>query len=100
MYTLLKDAKKHLQIDDDYKDDDRYIQFLIDVAEDAVAKRINDPLEAIIGDDGLLPASVRHCILIIIGNLYANRESIAYGSAVEVPHTLEYLAGFNKRYSF
>ena len=36
MYILLDDAKRHLNVDKDFRDDDKYIASLIDVAEKVV----------------------------------------------------------------
>jgi hypothetical protein len=44
MYVTVSDVKKHLQIDPDFKDDDSYIIYLIQVAEDAVAQHLDAPL--------------------------------------------------------
>lgn len=41
MFVTLSLAKKHLQIDEDFKEDDNYIIGLIKVAEDAVAKNLD-----------------------------------------------------------
>lgn len=38
MFVTLQIAKKHLNIDDSFKDDDNYILSLIKVSEDAVSK--------------------------------------------------------------
>ena len=45
MYVKLEEAKKHLLLDDSFKDDDLYILGLIDVAEDAVARNLNLKLD-------------------------------------------------------
>ena len=37
MYITVDEAKKHLNIDDSFRDDDAYISALIQVAEDSVA---------------------------------------------------------------
>ncbi len=37
MYVTLCEAKKHLLVDNSFKDDDEYILALIDIAEDAVS---------------------------------------------------------------
>ena len=36
MYVTLEETKKHLNIDESFKDDDVYINSLVQVAEDAV----------------------------------------------------------------
>ena len=45
MYVKLEEAKKHLLLDDSFKDDDLCILGLIDVAEDAVARNLNLKLD-------------------------------------------------------
>lgn len=97
MYTTLETAKKHLQVDSDFTDDDAYILALIQVAEDAVAQHLDIPLKDLIAD-GELPSAVKHSILLLVGNLYANREPVAYNSATKVPYTLDYLLGLYKHY--
>ena len=98
MYVTLKLAKKHLQIDDSYTDDDAYITGLIQVAEDAVSQHLDIALQDLLVD-GLLPSAIVHSILLMVGNLYATREPIAYGSVVKVPYTLDYLLGLYKHYN-
>ncbi len=97
MYVTVSDVKKHLQIDPDFKDDDSYIIYLIQVAEDAVAQHLDAPLADLL-QNGILPKAVTHTILLMIGNLYANREPVSFTSASKVPYNLEYLLGLYKRY--
>lgn len=77
MYITLKECKKHLQIDEDFTDDDNYIILLAQVAEDAVAQHLDTALKELI-KDGELPSAVKHSILLMVGNLYATREPVAY----------------------
>lgn len=97
MYITLQEAKKHLQIDRDFKDDDGYIIALIQVAEDAVAQHLDQSLIELL-KDGELPAAVKQAILLMVGNLYANREPVAFTSVNKVPYTLDYLLGLYKHY--
>lgn len=97
MYITLQSAKKHLQIDSDFVDDDDYITFLIQVAEDAVAQNLNIALKDLLVD-GMLPPAIMHAILLLVGNLYNNREPISYGSVAKIPYTIEYLLGLYKHY--
>nr|DAT69101.1 MAG TPA: Head Tail Connector Protein [Caudoviricetes sp.] len=97
MYVTLRQAKKHLQIDDDYKDDDEYLITLIQVAEDAVEQNLCIPLASLL-KDGVLPKSVYHSILLMIGNLYSNREPVSFTSVTKVPYTLEFLLATYKKY--
>lgn len=97
MYILLEDAKKHLNLDSDYIDDDSYIISLIEVAEDAVAKSIDKNLKDCLKSGKLIP-SVRHAILLLLGTWYNARENVTFGKPVEVPNTLQYLVSLNKHY--
>ena len=90
MFVTLKEAKKHLNIDDGFTDDDTYITTLIQVADIALN-------ELIVG--GKLPSAVTHSILLMIGNLYANREPVSYSTVMKVPYTMEYLLGLYKHYN-
>lgn len=97
MYITIDEVKKHLNIDASFKDDDQYLSDLIAVAEDAVSKHLDIALnELMVG--GKLPPAITHSILLMVGNLYANREPVAYTSVVKVPYTLEYLLGLYKHY--
>ena len=97
MYLTLDEVKKHLLID--HCDDDKYLADLITVAEDAVKTDLNlDSLEELEDETGMLPASVLHAQLLLIGTLYANRESVTYGTPHTVPHSYEYLLDLNRQY--
>ena len=97
MYITLEQAKKHLLIDNEFKDDDLYILDLITVAEDSIAKHLDIALDEL-EEGGCLPPSIIHAMLLMIGNLYANREPVTYGSVTKIPYTYEYLIGLYKKY--
>ena len=97
MYLSINDVKRHLIID--HNDDDLYIADLITVAEDAVRRDLNlYSLKDIEDCNGMLPASVMQAMLLLIGTLYANRESVSYGQAHPVPHSYEYLISLARNY--
>ena len=97
MYLSVNDVKRHLIID--HNDDDLYIADLITVAEDAVRRDLNlYSLKDIEDCNGMLPACVTQSMLILIGTLYANRESVSYGQAHPVPHSYEYLISLARNY--
>ena len=98
MYVTLNEAKKHLQIDEDFIEDDGYIIALIKVAEGAVEAHLGKPFKDCL-EDGELPAPIIHSILLMVGNLYASRESVVFTSANKVPYSLDYLLGLYKLYS-
>ena len=97
MYLSVNDVKRHLIID--HNDDDLLIADLITVAEDAVRRDLNlYSLKDIEDCTGMLPASVMQAMLLLIGTLYANRESVSYGQAHPVPHSYEYVIALARNY--
>lgn len=98
MYVTLDQCKKHLNIDESFKEDDNYIRELIQVAEDAVAKNQNIALkEQLVG--GMLPSTTIHSILLLVGNLYNNREATTYSTVSEVPYAYRYLINLNRNFT-
>ena len=97
-YITLEQAKQHLLVDMDYKADDLYIQELITVAEDSVKQHLNIGLLSELETGGSLPPVIIHAMLLMIGNLYTNREPVAFATAIKVPLSYEYLLGLYKQY--
>lgn len=89
MRVTLEEVKRHLQIDVEFEGDDLYINPLIEVAEAAVANHIKcDSLDEAFP---VLPFPVKHAILLMVGNLYSNRESVAFAQSYRVPMSYGYL---------
>lgn len=95
----LQTIKKHLNIDADFTDDDSYLLTLAEVAGQVIEKHIDQNLSDVAGDGGELPAPLSQAMLLFIGNMYANRESVSYSSAGEVPFAYDYLLSLYKDYS-
>jgi len=98
MYIPLDKIKKHLNIDNDFKDDDEYLADLEEVACVAVQKHIDRNLNEL-DRGGNLPAPITQAILLMIGTFYNSRESVAYASAQEVPLSYNYLLDLFKNYN-
>ncbi len=81
--TLIE-AKKHLNVD--YSEDDSYISDLINVAFYAVQNHTGRDYTT-----EVIPLPVKHAALLLVGNLYANREPVSFGQAYKVPLSYEYL---------
>lgn len=97
MYIDLDTIKRHLIIDHD--DDNLLLADLETVAEDAVRRDLNlYSLKDIEDCSGMLPACVTQAMLLLVGTLYANRESVSYGQAHPVPHAYEYLLDLARNY--
>lgn len=89
MYVTLEEAKDHIRVD--FDDDDIYIESLIEVSEAAIANEINEDFADIL-EGGELPKPLKQAILLLIGQLYNQREPVLIGSSVvKIPYTLEML---------
>lgn len=107
MYITLNQAKKHLNIDESFIDDDSYINDLISVAELTVEMHINQPLSGLTtsvitsGETvNVLPAALQHAMLLLIGGLYSIRENVSFtGKAIAIPYNYKYLLDFFQNYS-
>lgn len=105
MYITLEEIKKHLNIDDYFTDDDAYLNSLIQVAAEVVERHIDDKLIDLceLDENGevdlkSLPSPLIHAMKLFIGNMYANRESIAFAQSYELPLSYNYLLSLYKNY--
>lgn len=99
MYIQLDLAKKHLNIEDDFNEDDEYILSLIEVAESAVRVHINEDFASIAEKNGgCLPPPIIQAVLLMIGNLYTNREPLGTNQQ-ELPLSYQYLIDLYKNYN-
>lgn len=89
-YIDLELIKSHLNIDQDYCDEDEYLLTLADVAVRTIERHIDHCIDDFV-EDGQLEAPLQHAALLLIGNYYQNRESVTYGQVLQVPHGYEYL---------
>lgn len=98
MYIQLYQVKKHLNIDEDFRDDDEYLMQLVQVAEKVVEKNIDIKLEKLEDEDGNIPVPLIQAMLLLVGNFYANRESVAFASTNNVPYSYQYLIDLYRNY--
>ena len=106
MYVVtLAEAKKQLNIESYLTDDDAYISSLIEVSYLSIKNACNnttwidtsgytvdyESFADITVTGTTIPLTIKHAILILVATLYANRESVSFGSPVKIPYTLDYL---------
>lgn len=89
MYIDADDIKKHLNID--YDEDDGYLTQLVEAAESAIERFIQQPLEKLEDENGDIPAALKHAVRLMVGGFYANREPVAFATATEIPFGLMFL---------
>ena len=99
MYIQLDLAKKHLNIEDDFIEDDEYILSLIEVAESAVRVHINEDFASIAEKNGgCLPPPILQAALLFIGNMYQNRDVLG-NKNMALPYNYQYLIDLYKNYN-
>ena len=101
MYVTLELAKAHLRVEDSYKDEDVYIESLIEVAEEKVAKHLCITVEELAGvnGNGKIPATLRQAILLAIGLYYANREEVTYIKTKPLEQGILHLVSLDRDYT-
>lgn len=81
-------------------EDDEYISGLIEAAETVVEKDICEDLSILAEENaGKLPAPLRQCILLMVGQFYANREPVAFAQSAEVPLSYSHLVSLYRNYA-
>lgn len=99
-YINLQQAKRHLNVEESFIEDDEYIGELIEAAETVVEKDICDDLRTLSEENaGKLPAPLRQCILLMVGQFYANREPVAFAQSAEVPLSYRHLISLYRNYT-
>lgn len=99
MELNLNTIKKHLNIDEWFKDDDLYLISLSDVAKEVVQQDLNTSFCDLKTTYGKVPDAVIHACLLFIGNCYANRESVSVAQLHEMPLSYRYLLDLYRKYS-
>lgn len=98
MYITLDQAKKHLNIEPDFTEDDSYIEGLISVAEEAVRVHVNEDYDTLAEDNGGdLPTPLVQAMYLMIGNMYQNREPLGKKDQA-LPFNYQYLIDLYRNY--
>lgn len=88
-------VKKHLNIDSSFVGDDKYIQLLVEAAVSAVCNHCDvNSLSDFVGtidDTTSIPQPILIAILMMVANLYANREPVSFASCNLIPLSYQYL---------
>lgn len=99
MYLTINEIKKHLNLEDDYTDDDVYLTDLIAVSENSVELHIHRNLIDIAdANGGELPPSLVHAMKLLISHFYDNRQVITPFKTFEISKSYDYLLNFFKQY--
>ena len=98
-YLTLKLIKQHLNMNQDYSEEDDYLEMLGGCVEEVVEMCIDDSLEAISEKNGgKLPLPLIQACLLLLGTYYSNRESIKFVNTIEMPQSFTYLLNLYRNY--
>ena len=99
MYITLDIAKKHLNLESSFTEDDEYIIMLIEAAEQSVEVHMNEKLEDVAEKfGGSVPTPIFQAMLLMIGNLYQNREIVG-SKTTALPFNYQYLIDLYRNYN-
>lgn len=91
--------KAHLNIESRFHEDDTLLQTYAKAAEEVVQQHIDEELSSLRDGDGNLPSPLQQAVLLLVGDFYQSRESVAFNSApVELPLSFNYLLSLYKNY--
>lgn len=98
MYISLETAKQHLNLFPDFVQDDEYILGLCEMAEEAVRVHVNEDFDTLAEQNGgCLPTPLLQAMLLMIGNMYQNREPLGTRNAA-LPFNYQYLIDLYRNY--
>ncbi len=96
MHTLLTTVRSHLNLGDFHEDDNLLLTY-IQAAEEAVERDLNRPLSDMVNPvTGMLSYSVQAAILLLVGSLYADRESTTHGQ-IKPNESYRYLLDLSRK---
>lgn len=102
MHVTLDEAKKHLNVEEEYTEDDTLIEMYIDVAEAKVAKELCVKVEELATlEEGseLIPHPIKQAILLNVGMYYASREELTYTQSKPLEQGSKYLIALYRDYT-
>jgi len=97
-YTTVAELKQHLNIEENFNDDNNYLLELISVSEMAVSDYLNGGLSGstvtftISGETIVaLPKTIKFATMLLAAHLYNNRTLVSFAQGVEIPYTFQFL---------
>ena len=95
-YLTIDQIKKQCVIDDDFLDDDEYLETLGDTAEELVEQEIDNNLIDVVAENGgVLPKPLQHAMKIIVEYFYNNRGS---DDVAQIPDAFFHMCKLYRKY--
>lgn len=95
-YSTLYELKRHLNIEQDYNDDDAYLQDLILVTELAINNYLNYSGSTM--NETTVPLTIKQASLLLAAHFYTNRQLVSFAKAEEIPFSFRFLLDPYKNY--
>lgn len=80
-YLTLEEIKKQCVVDDNFHDDDTFLEMIGESAEDMAEKLVNCSLDELTAENGELPPTIRHALRMLVDYFY----SVNRGSSENTP---------------
>lgn len=95
-YLTIDQIKKQCVIDDDFLEDDDYLETLGDTAEELVEQEIDCDLNQVVAaNGGEIPKPLQHAMKIIVEYFYNNRGS---DDVAQIPEAFFHMCKLYRRY--
>ena len=94
MFVALDALKKHLNLEEEFTDDDLYLEGLIEVVELACKNYCDGGLD----DLEEIPVTVVHAATLLAAHLYVTRTPVSFAQGYEIPYTYKFLLNPYKAY--
>lgn len=100
-YLDLETIKRHLNVEQEFTDDDALIEAYADAAEERVAKELCTTTDGLagLGEGGTLPAPLKQAILLLVGAYYAYREEVTDAQTRPLEQGARHLMSLYRDYS-
>jgi hypothetical protein len=86
-YLTLKEIKKQLNVDEQFKEDDEFLELLGESAEDMCAQLLDCSLDQLVAENGDIPASVRHALRMLVDYMYSQNRGSS-GESIDIPNAI------------
>lgn len=101
MYLDLKLCKKQIELEGCYVDDDDFVLYLMDLAEERVAKELCVKVEdlATIGGGEVISPTLVHAMMLYVATYFKEKENTTSANTKEFPDGSKALIALDRDYS-
>lgn len=97
-YLTLDEIKKQCVIDPDFHEDDEFLEMIGNSAEDMAAQMLDCPLDEVSALHGELPATVRHCLRMLVDYFYSVNRGGSENDK-EIPNAVQFMLKLFRKFN-